>query len=63
MQISDFGKSQILGPEGIIRAGGYATVTHMVSGCVCELMYMCTSVGQGGIHLAYLGAGLDCTAT
>lgn len=27
-KVADFGKCCVLGPEGIAKAGGYATVTH-----------------------------------
>ena len=29
VQICDFGKSRVLGPQGILTTGSYATVTHM----------------------------------
>ena len=28
-QIADFGKSRVLGPQGVVTTGSYATVTHM----------------------------------
>ncbi len=28
-KVADFGKSCLLGPEGVTKAGGYATLTHM----------------------------------
>lgn len=28
-KVADFGKSCLLGPEGVVKVGGYATITHM----------------------------------
>lgn len=35
-KIADFGKARLLSPEGILRVGGYATVTHMAPEVLME---------------------------
>jgi len=58
-QVADYGKSRLLGPSGIIKAHGYATITHMAPEMLTDLQLTpAADVYAFGILLWQVGLSL-----